>query len=352
MKGAPQGSQGFCSASGWIDSSIFLEWLKHFQFHTNSSTNFKVILILDNHCSHLSLPRIDYARDKGIIMLSIPPHSSHKLQPLDKTFFGAFKVYYNQEINKWLLNHPGKRVTDFDVADLAGNAYNRAATMEKAVNGFRSTGIFPFNPDVFSDDDFAPATVTELVTFEDDTDSGMIASANANGPVVPNASFASQLDVQTSTSSSRISEEPLVQASPSYSSISEEPDTCSGTTSSPFPRVFATDILPLPYTKITYRKRKSRRSEIITSSPYKKSVEKKSENAKTPVAKKCRKMLGRKSNKKRLTFDKEYKCIFCQQVYEHPPKEDWIECHKCKNWCHEKCSGYDKSGKYTCDFCD
>lgn len=32
--------------------------------------------------------------------------------------------------------------------------YVRAATMETAVNGFRKTGIIPYNPNIFSDVDF------------------------------------------------------------------------------------------------------------------------------------------------------------------------------------------------------
>jgi len=46
-------------------------------------------------------------------------------------------------------------------AGIFGAAYIRCATMEKAVNGFRTTGISPFNPDVYSDDDFAPSLATE-----------------------------------------------------------------------------------------------------------------------------------------------------------------------------------------------
>jgi len=33
--------------------------------------------------------------------------------------------------------------------------------MEKAVSGFKSTGIWPVNPDVFTDSDFLPSMVTE-----------------------------------------------------------------------------------------------------------------------------------------------------------------------------------------------
>lgn len=44
-----------------------------------------------------------------------------------------------------------------ELAELFNNAFGRIATPEKAINGFRVTGIFPVNPEVFSDDDFLPA---------------------------------------------------------------------------------------------------------------------------------------------------------------------------------------------------
>ena len=40
-------------------------------------------------------------------------------------------------------------------------AYNRRTTVEKAVKAFEATGIHPFNPNVFSEEDFGPSTVTE-----------------------------------------------------------------------------------------------------------------------------------------------------------------------------------------------
>ena len=48
------------------------------------------------------------------------------------------------------------------LSELFCHAYEQAATVQKAVNRFRSSGIVPFHPDIFGDEDFAPSTVTEL----------------------------------------------------------------------------------------------------------------------------------------------------------------------------------------------
>ncbi|CAK8674636.1 unnamed protein product [Clavelina lepadiformis] len=37
---------------------------------------------------------------------------------------------------------------------------------------------------------------------------------------------------------------------------------------------------------------------------------------------------------------KEYCCLLCGDLYQDSPEEDWIQCSKCKHWCHEKCSDY------------
>jgi hypothetical protein len=57
-------------------------------------------------------------------------------------------------------NH-GKRITIYDVPSIFSFAYEKCATIEKGVNGFASTGICPFNPEIFSDEDFAPSLLTD-----------------------------------------------------------------------------------------------------------------------------------------------------------------------------------------------
>lgn len=154
--GAPPGSQFACHKSGWIQTHIFTQWIVHFINTIHPSKESPVILILDGHFTHTrNIDVIDKCRDNGVILICLPPHSSHRMQPLDVSFMSPFKTYYAKEIDTWLKNHPGRVVTAFQVAELVGKAYMRAATLEVAINGFRKSGIFPFDRNHFRDHDFA-----------------------------------------------------------------------------------------------------------------------------------------------------------------------------------------------------
>ncbi|KAK4303085.1 hypothetical protein Pmani_024869 [Petrolisthes manimaculis] len=161
MKGAPLGCKGLVHPSGWMTSSNFLYVLQHFVSHTRCSQEHKVLLIMDNHESHLSIDAINYAKENGIVLLTLPPHTSNKLQPLDKSVYGPFKTFFNQGLNAWMLQHPGQCATIYDMAPLMSSAWDRAATPVNIKAGFRSTGIHPFDIGVFSKEDFGGAFVTD-----------------------------------------------------------------------------------------------------------------------------------------------------------------------------------------------
>ena len=139
-----------------MDGKFFQAWLQHFQAIVNSSIDKKAMLILDNHSIHLYLSALNFAHKHGIKILSIPSPTS-KLQPVDITFFGPLKTYISQEIDNWMVNNPEKHVTKYNMAQLLNAAYEKAKTLRNALSGFRSSGIMPFNPDVFSKSDFEPA---------------------------------------------------------------------------------------------------------------------------------------------------------------------------------------------------
>ena len=101
LNNAPVGSIGLVSDSGFINTDLFMEYLCHFKNNVQPTKDNPVLLILDNHTSHLSLTAITYCRDNGIHLLTLPPHSSYKIQPLDRGFFGPLKTKFAFECHKW-----------------------------------------------------------------------------------------------------------------------------------------------------------------------------------------------------------------------------------------------------------
>lgn len=91
------------------------------------------------------------------------PHNkvSHKLQPLDRGVFGPFKRYFNSECDRWIKNNPGKRMTIYNIPSLARGALPMAITPKNITAGFACSGIWPFNRDIFTEDDYAPSSVTD-----------------------------------------------------------------------------------------------------------------------------------------------------------------------------------------------
>ena len=161
LNGAPPQSVGYTSATGWTDSNLFINWLEHFVRFTNASKSSPHIIILDGHHSHKTLSAITFARDNGLHLLTLPPHCTHRMQPLDRTYFKSLKSGYNTASDGWMVAHPGKRISFYDMAGIFGTAFLRTTMPDKAIQGFKCTGLWPFDPTVFTDDDFTAAVVTE-----------------------------------------------------------------------------------------------------------------------------------------------------------------------------------------------
>lgn len=107
---------------------------------------------MDGHSAHTkNLEAIELAWDRGLILISLSAHTTHRLQPLDVSFFKPLSVYFNQAFDKWMWAHSGRNIIQFQISELFGEAYGRAAT---AVSGFAETGIWPTDPNVFNDSDF------------------------------------------------------------------------------------------------------------------------------------------------------------------------------------------------------
>lgn len=240
----PPGCIGTANGSGWMQEEDFLVFLKHFQSHTKSTPESKVLLILDNHSSHLSVKGIDFCRSNGIVMLSFPPHCSHKLKPLDRTVYGPLKRLVNNCCDSWMKAHPGVTMTIYDLPSIVKSALPLAASPSNIQAGVECTGIWPFNRDIFTDSDYAPSLVTDrpLPT-----------------PEVSTATSSATSTEETVASSTPHAYSPGVVPAPEPSSLSR--DTFSPDSIRPHPKAKPR--------KNTAKGRKRRTTAVLTDTPVK-----------------------------------------------------------------------------------
>lgn len=356
LNGTPPGTISECHPSGWIQMDIFTRWVEHFISHVKPSTSEPVILILDGHYSHTrNLDVIELGRKHGIIIICLPPHSTHKLQPLDVSFMGPFKHYYSLEIENWLKNNEYRSVTAYQVGELMGRAYMKASTIENAVNGFRKTGIIPFNPNTFQDYEFVAETTINNEENIPQQESTLVAS-----PISP---------VCTNTEISEIIGPFEISPPPSLTISSNKRKNagkCAIVTSSPFKQDLekckqSELCQPSTSSGITHKNTSSSKSKsksVAKSSKrnlFQTKNKKKSKSSKLPVSSSESDL---DEEPKLVSTDDEdsadEECLYCLQPYKTDMKnEKWIRCIKCLCWAHELCAGIEK-GKwktYTCDMC-
>ena len=331
MDGAPAGSVSACHPSGWIQTHIFTQWFDHFVKFTKPSVEDPVLLILDGHYSHTkNIDVVDKARNNSVHIICLPPHYTHRMQPLDVGFMGPFKTYYAQEIETWLANNPGRVVTPLLVARLFGAAYTRAATMEASVNAFRKTGLVPCNRHIFRDHDFA---IHQKVD-----------SRPAN-----NGGIGSEFPIPGTSNSSGTNNRSSDQQAVSPQDIRPIPDISR----------------PSEDSAGQGKSSRSGSAQLITSSPYMKQLQqtkqKKTavESKKTAVKRLFTKT--RKSSKRKIINDsssdsdseiqlpesdssdigdedEDAECLFCTGRFsEDKHGEKWAQCSKCYRWAHEDC---------------
>ena len=134
---------------GWSDGKLGLHWLQRvFDHYTKEKAGRgRRLLIVDGHNSHVNLAFIDYADQNRIIISVLPPHSTHRLQPLDVGLFSPLSTYYSQEINDLLAKSMGlTSMTKRLFWNMFRPAWECAFTAKNILAAWEATGIQPFNP--------------------------------------------------------------------------------------------------------------------------------------------------------------------------------------------------------------
>ncbi|KAI5715791.1 hypothetical protein M8J77_022459 [Diaphorina citri] len=398
--GSPPGTIGRAHPSGWVQTNLFTDWFKMFIERTVPTEKSPVLLIMDGHYSHTrNLDVLELARENHVAIVTLPSHTTHKLQPLDRTFMGSLKAHYSENIRQFMRQN-NRPLGQGDIAELFGRAFLRSTIGSTAVNGFRVTGIYPLDRGVFTEADFLP--------------SNDATNDNAE-PIEPPPTPA----LTMATVKRRV-----------LMTESEEEDNPSEVKANV--TINPEDISPIPPKKVrqSNRGRKANAATLVTASPYKNSlaefIEKQKlknktakhkiqeeENENQSEAKKVKQ--SGKSKKKVVevkvkpgtskqtqakvkvepgtskqtqakvrvkpgtskfkagnsgedvedvpnpdedsalgeVVEKDCECIVCQERYENSkPGESWVQCLFCNFWSHAECAGVDKKSLYVCDFCE
>lgn len=252
--GKPRGSLIRISDSGYIHKELFFGMVaSHFQNHVQCSKERPVLLLLDGRTTHSkNLQAIHFCRDNGIVMLQLPSHTTHRLQPLDIAFFGPLQGFLASAEKGWLTDNPGKIISIYEIPTLFKDSYYRAATLGNAESAFRGSGIWPIDILRFPEHAYAAA---DALNSGSDPENDENDSAMANLEVNVEVHEVDENAVAVAVSDI----EPIQQQTPSAKDVIQK--------ISPVP------IVPSTSTGKKKRGRPLQEAEELTSSPYKDKLE-------------------------------------------------------------------------------
>lgn len=208
--------------NGWMDSEIFLAWFteKFLPFTSDRrSAKTPVILILDNFSGHVHPATLRVARENNVIMVGLPPHSTHITQPLDVTLMKPLKDYWKSVVETLQVENPWDIYKEQDVIRLlcqpnpiigarpdhpAGfwSPWSKTFTRKNVKTAFYSTGLWPVDFEKVQDlvydltkDEDAPAPAQSSVASANTT----YAAAARDEPSTTNRTAAQRSSVSSKT---------------------------------------------------------------------------------------------------------------------------------------------------------
>lgn len=114
---------------GWMIRELFLQVMKNFVQYPHSSKENECLFIYDNHESHLDPQVISNTKENDVIIVTIQPHCSSKLQPLSVELYKSLKTSSTA-----IYNIPG----------IFRDAFIQSMTPANI------TGTFPLNRNIFT----------------------------------------------------------------------------------------------------------------------------------------------------------------------------------------------------------
>ena len=359
-RGAPPGTLiKMRSETAYMNSDLFMDWLlNHFIPRKRTGKN---LLILDCHASHMNnASLLEIARDNDIVIVCLPSHTTHYLQPLDRVAFKPFKTYWKDACQKLVRQNNGiKNISRSQFGGLLNSAWIRFANVQIGVSAFRATGICPLNMDAIPNYAYL-LSCDQGKSYPDSTVPGTPTSFNQTNPNSPQSTSSTSIispnPPPTPTSDAcQNSSQQNTQLTPSKALRATWPIPSSLKPSSSKRKQSATNITDPDYIERQKDKEEERKKKNTKRSTGKMSKKTKNNGHElTNKIKRAKRKLELQSSSDEDTdeelvlfsddesdeFDED-QCVECLKLYtETHSKSDWFQCVVCKRWLHESCSIY------------
>ncbi|XP_072390016.1 uncharacterized protein [Diabrotica undecimpunctata] len=139
------------SDSGWMTGEVFFEYISN-DFNswlTTNQINRPVLLLIDGHKSHMTLPLSQFCDENKIILYALPPNTTHILQPADVSVFKPMKQEWKNTVKNWQKRpeNSNQIITKINFCQVFEETLQNTQMQSHIVKGFRKCGLYPFNPD-------------------------------------------------------------------------------------------------------------------------------------------------------------------------------------------------------------
>jgi hypothetical protein len=141
------------SETGWTNHELGKEWLigvfdRFTKAKARNGRDYR-LLITDGHSSHINMDFLEWCDQHRIIVAVFPPHSTHRLQPLDVSLFSPLSTAYTNQLVRWTAKTQGLiSLSKREFWTLFWSAFEASFSPENIASGWRRTGLLPFDPQV------------------------------------------------------------------------------------------------------------------------------------------------------------------------------------------------------------
>ena len=162
-KGMKRGITLGASENGWITKRLFYIYGQCFidkltGWGMLKDATKKHLVLMDSHKTHMfNYQFMKLMSDNNIVVLAIPAHTSHLIQPLDDAPFAAFKSAWYEAMRIHTRASGARKLSKAEFFELFTPAWDVGLTVQNIRAGFAHTGVYPVDRARITSEKLAPS---------------------------------------------------------------------------------------------------------------------------------------------------------------------------------------------------